>query len=92
MICSQTYTQKGNRVIAIAYKPIKLSWLKAQKIERSQVESDLVFLALIVLQNKLKPQSKRDSFVFLTLLKSYIFFSYHRNVENRKYPFVDGDW
>ena len=28
------YTRKGYRVIAMAYKPLKLSYLKAQRINR----------------------------------------------------------
>ena len=45
-------------MIGMAYKKVNLSWLKAQKVERSAVESDLIFLGLIALQNKLKPQTK----------------------------------
>jgi cation-transporting ATPase 13A2 len=43
-------------VIACATKHIpKLSWVKAQKMKRQQVESDLEFVGFIVFENKLKP-------------------------------------
>ncbi|KAL1919402.1 uncharacterized protein VTP21DRAFT_2095 [Calcarisporiella thermophila] len=50
------YTHHGYRVIACAYKRLDgLTWVKAQKIKREQVESDLHFLGFIVFENKLKP-------------------------------------
>lgn len=52
-----SYTQQGQRVIALAYKPISLSWRKAQKIERDSIEKDLNFLGFLLLQNKLKATS-----------------------------------
>jgi cation-transporting ATPase 13A3/4/5 len=43
-------------VIACATKHIKkLSWVKAQKMERAVVESDLDFVGFIIFENKLKP-------------------------------------
>uniref|UniRef100_H2YT60 Cation-transporting ATPase n=1 Tax=Ciona savignyi TaxID=51511 RepID=H2YT60_CIOSA len=54
----KSYTQQGFRMIGMACKDLSLTWLKAQKIERSAVECDLKFLGLVALQNKLKPQSK----------------------------------
>ncbi|KAK4203685.1 putative type V cation-transporting ATPase [Triangularia verruculosa] len=50
------YTRKGYRVIACASRHIKrLSWVKAQKMRRHDVESDLEFVGFIIFENKLKP-------------------------------------
>ncbi|KAJ2719732.1 hypothetical protein GGI07_005032 [Coemansia sp. Benny D115] len=51
------YTNRGYRVIALAGKPLKMSWPKLQRLKRDAVESDLVFLGLLVFENKLKPTS-----------------------------------
>ncbi|PYH94983.1 hypothetical protein BO71DRAFT_378573 [Aspergillus ellipticus CBS 707.79] len=52
------YTHKGYRVIACAakYEP-KLSWMKAQKMVRTDAECDLEFLGFIIFENKLKPKT-----------------------------------
>lgn len=50
------YTHKGYRVIGCAAKHIKkLTWVKAQKMKRTDVESDLDFVGFIIFENKLKP-------------------------------------
>jgi cation-transporting ATPase 13A3/4/5 len=50
------YTHKGYRVIACARKHMpRLSWVKAQKMKRDEVESDLEFVGFIIFENKLKP-------------------------------------
>ncbi|KAM4055966.1 p5-type ATPase cation transporter [Hirsutella rhossiliensis] len=50
------YTHKGYRVIGCATKYLpKLSWVKAQKMTRSAVESELDFIGFIIFENKLKP-------------------------------------
>jgi len=50
------YTHHGYRVIACAAKSMPaLSFVRAQRIKREQVESELTFLGFIVFQNKLKP-------------------------------------
>ncbi|KAF9907569.1 hypothetical protein EC991_010781 [Linnemannia zychae] len=50
------YTQHGYRVIACATKSMpSLNFVRAQRVKREQVESDLTFLGLIVFENKLKP-------------------------------------
>ncbi|KAK4669720.1 uncharacterized protein QC763_205500 [Podospora pseudopauciseta] len=50
------YTRKGYRVIACASRHIKkLSWVKAQKMHRHDVESNLEFVGFIIFENKLKP-------------------------------------
>ena len=51
----QIYTEYGYRVIALAYRPINTTYLKAQKLTREQCESSLSFLGFLILQNKLKP-------------------------------------
>jgi cation-transporting ATPase 13A2 len=50
------YTHKGYRVIGCATRQItKLSWVKAQKMARHDVESGLEFVGFIIFENKLKP-------------------------------------
>ncbi|XP_064642890.1 polyamine-transporting ATPase 13A3-like isoform X2 [Lineus longissimus] len=51
------YTQQGYRVIALAWKPLKLSYLKVQRVERKEVEKDLNFLGLLIMENRLKPET-----------------------------------
>lgn len=49
------YTHKGYRVIACASRHLNtLSWVKAQKMTRGEVESDLTFVGFIIFENKLK--------------------------------------
>lgn len=53
-----SYTHDGYRVIACAGKSLAgLSWIKAQKMKRSEAERDLDFLGFIVFENKLKPST-----------------------------------
>ena len=50
------YTHHGYRVIACAYKAMPtLNFVRAQRVKRDQIESDLIFLGFIVFENKLKP-------------------------------------
>lgn len=50
------YTHRGYRVIGCATKTIaKLSWVKVQKMKRTEAESDLDFMGFIIFENKLKP-------------------------------------
>ncbi len=52
------YTHRGYRVIACARKHIsKLSWIKVQKMSRTDAESDLDFIGFIIFENKLKPST-----------------------------------
>ncbi|XP_042856175.1 polyamine-transporting ATPase 13A3-like isoform X1 [Penaeus japonicus] len=53
------YTVQGFRVIALAHRTLetKLSWHAAQRIPRDQVECDLNFVGLLILQNMLKPET-----------------------------------
>ncbi|XP_019618574.1 PREDICTED: probable cation-transporting ATPase 13A3 isoform X2 [Branchiostoma belcheri] len=54
-----TYTESGFRVIALACRPLenKVRFLQAQRMERNEVETDLTFLGLMVMQNALKPET-----------------------------------
>ncbi|KAF8975084.1 hypothetical protein BGZ46_009440 [Entomortierella lignicola] len=50
------YTHHGYRVIACAAKSMPmLNFVRAQRIKREQVESELTFLGFIIFENKLKP-------------------------------------
>ncbi|KAI7829103.1 hypothetical protein BX661DRAFT_181378 [Kickxella alabastrina] len=49
------YTNHGYRVIALAGKPLKMSWPKLQRLKRDAVESELIFLGFLIFENKLKP-------------------------------------
>ncbi|KAK9371108.1 hypothetical protein V1509DRAFT_613613 [Lipomyces kononenkoae] len=50
-----SYTHRGYRVIGVAAKRLpRLSWFKAQKLKREDVEKDLDFVGFIVFENKLK--------------------------------------
>uniref|UniRef100_H2ZW02 Cation-transporting ATPase n=1 Tax=Latimeria chalumnae TaxID=7897 RepID=H2ZW02_LATCH len=51
------YTKQGFRVIAFAYKPLKLRGLLKTQNEGREVESDLTFLGLLILENRLKPET-----------------------------------
>ncbi|XP_040205463.1 probable cation-transporting ATPase 13A4 isoform X1 [Rana temporaria] len=55
----QFYTMKGFRVIGLAYKVLKevKKWSNSSFV-REDVESDLEFLGLLILENKLKPETK----------------------------------
>lgn len=55
----QAYTQEGYRVLAVGYRPLpaKMNFVKIQRLSREEVESCLVFLGLVILENRLKPES-----------------------------------
>ncbi|XP_050450065.1 polyamine-transporting ATPase 13A3 isoform X1 [Cataglyphis hispanica] len=54
----QEYTSEGYRVIAIAHKSLnRLPYAKVQRISREAAEVDLTFLALIIMENRLKPET-----------------------------------
>ncbi|KAG8035636.1 hypothetical protein G9C98_001064 [Cotesia typhae] len=54
MTVMQEYTEQGYRVIAIGKNKITRSYTKIHKMPREQVERDLEFLGLVVLENRLK--------------------------------------
>ncbi|XP_049844952.1 polyamine-transporting ATPase 13A3 isoform X1 [Schistocerca gregaria] len=54
----QGYAQEGYRVLALAYKGLpKINYVKTQRIQREEIESNLIFLGLIVMENRLKPET-----------------------------------
>lgn len=53
-----SYTQHGFRVLAMATKPLpKITYAKVQRIARDQVECNLTFLGLLIMENRLKPET-----------------------------------
>ncbi|CAH1276951.1 ATP13A3 [Branchiostoma lanceolatum] len=54
-----TYTERGFRVIAFAWRPLedKVKFLHTQRMSRHEIETDLTFLGLMVMQNALKPET-----------------------------------
>ena len=50
------YTQEGYRVIAVAYKelPENCSYRTILNMQRDQAESNLTFLGLLIMENKMK--------------------------------------
>ncbi|XP_005383266.1 PREDICTED: probable cation-transporting ATPase 13A4 [Chinchilla lanigera] len=53
----EIYTTQGFRVIALAYKKLEADHHTAA-LTREKVESDLVFLGLLILENRLKEETK----------------------------------
>ncbi|XP_036234202.1 polyamine-transporting ATPase 13A3 isoform X2 [Bactrocera oleae] len=53
------FAKRGYRIIAMAFKPLspKMSYIKAQRLAREIVESDLEFLGFVVMENRLKPDT-----------------------------------
>ncbi|KAL3469277.1 hypothetical protein BJX99DRAFT_268374 [Aspergillus californicus] len=52
------YTHNGYRVIACAARyERRLSWMRIQKMARTDAESNLKFIGFIIFENKLKPKS-----------------------------------
>ncbi|XP_037642436.1 probable cation-transporting ATPase 13A3 isoform X3 [Sebastes umbrosus] len=55
----ETYTRQGFRVIALAHRQLesKLSWHKVQSLSRDVIETNMEFLGLIIMQNKIKEET-----------------------------------
>ncbi|XP_053185560.1 polyamine-transporting ATPase 13A3-like [Scomber japonicus] len=55
----ETYTRQGFRVIALAHRQLesKLSWHKVQSLSRDLIETNVEFLGLIIMQNKIKEET-----------------------------------
>ena len=51
------YTLKGYRVLALACKMLKMDFLQCQKLSRDKAETNLIFLGLLIVRNKLKSQT-----------------------------------
>lgn len=54
----ESYTQEGYRVIAMAHKVLEMSYTKVNKVQREDIENNMTLLGLIVLENRLKPETK----------------------------------
>ena len=53
-----SYTTKGFRVLGMAAKSIIMSFQQSQIIPREVVEKNMIFLGLLIVQNKLKEKTK----------------------------------
>ncbi|XP_015418291.1 PREDICTED: probable cation-transporting ATPase 13A4 [Myotis davidii] len=53
----QIYTTQGFRVIALAYKKLEMDH-HTTALARDKVEADLIFLGLLILENRLKEETK----------------------------------
>jgi len=52
------YTEKGLRVLALAYKDlVDVDYLDLSQMKRAKVEAEIKFLGFILLNNELKPQT-----------------------------------
>lgn len=52
----EMYTKEGYRVIALAEKPFaSMNYRKVMSITRDAAESELNFLGLLIMENKMKP-------------------------------------
>uniref|UniRef100_A0A8P0SRX7 Cation-transporting ATPase n=1 Tax=Canis lupus familiaris TaxID=9615 RepID=A0A8P0SRX7_CANLF len=55
----RSYTIQGFRVIALAHKALKIEKLsEVQNLAREKVESELTFLGLLIMENRLKKETK----------------------------------
>ena len=48
------YTSKGYRVLALSCKVMRMTYDQAMKISRNNIEKNLIFLGLLIIQNELK--------------------------------------
>lgn len=51
------YTHEGYRVLALGWRPLELTYIKVQRMNREEVECDLEFLGLLVMENRLKAET-----------------------------------
>jgi len=49
------YARKGFRVLAFGVRVLKMTYRKIQKVERDEIEKELSFAGLLIMENKLKP-------------------------------------
>ena len=55
-----SYTTKGYRVLAMAAKSISMNFQQSQTITRESVEKNMLFLGLLIVENKLKEKTKES--------------------------------
>ncbi len=56
----KNYTSKGFRVLALSFKMMKMNYIQTQEISREKVENNMIFLGLLIVQNKLKEETKNS--------------------------------
>src|SRR5690606_34229442 len=54
----QKYTSKGFRVLGLGMKKMKMNYFQTQQINREIIESNLIFLGFLIVENKLKKETK----------------------------------
>ena len=54
------YTTKGYRVIGLAAKSLNINFEQSQLLPKNQAEKNLIFLGLIIFENKLKDNTKES--------------------------------
>ncbi|XP_077509717.1 polyamine-transporting ATPase anne boleyn isoform X2 [Amblyomma americanum] len=52
-----SYTQQGHRVLALAHRPLTSSFAKVHRLPREELENNLTFVGLLVMENRLKPET-----------------------------------
>lgn len=53
----EEYTQQGYRVLAVGTKTLSGSYVKIQRMQREDVECALQFIGLVIMENRLKPET-----------------------------------
>ena len=53
-----SYAIKGFRILSMAFKTIQMNYIQSQQITREEAESKMIFLGLLIVQNKLKEETK----------------------------------
>ncbi|KAH9285429.1 putative cation-transporting ATPase W08D2.5 [Echinococcus granulosus] len=51
------YTREGYRVLALAWRPLRVAYTRVMRLQRTSIERQLQFLGLLVMENRLKPES-----------------------------------
>uniref|UniRef100_A0A6A7FU09 Cation-transporting ATPase n=1 Tax=Hirondellea gigas TaxID=1518452 RepID=A0A6A7FU09_9CRUS len=54
----RSYTDQGYRVLALAHRTISMPYHRVHKVDREEVECNLQFLGLLVMENRLKQETK----------------------------------
>lgn len=55
----ESYTRHGDRVLALAWKPLdNFRIVRIQKVLREQLDVDLLFVGFVVMENRLKSDTK----------------------------------